>query len=65
MLKLFSANIIIVSKYQIFLKLDVQALIIVNHGGATQRDVLELVKQIKSEVKENFKIELEEEVNIL
>lgn len=42
-----------------------QALIIVNHGGATQGDVLGLVEQIKSEVKDNFKIELEEEVNIL
>ncbi|HOZ53536.1 MAG TPA: UDP-N-acetylmuramate dehydrogenase [bacterium] len=42
-----------------------QALIIVNHGGATQKDVLELVEQIKSEVKDNFKIDLEEEVNIL
>ncbi len=42
-----------------------QALIIVNHGGATQKDVLELVKQIKLEVRDNFKIELEEEVNIL
>jgi UDP-N-acetylmuramate dehydrogenase len=42
-----------------------QALIIVNHGGAKQEDVLNLVKEIKREVKNRFNIDLEEEVNIL
>lgn len=42
-----------------------QALIIVNYGGAKQKDVLELVKNIKTEVKNKFTIDLEEEVNIL
>lgn len=44
---------------------DKQALIIVNHGGATQKDVLGLVEKIKSEVRDKFGIDLEEEVNIL
>lgn len=42
-----------------------QALIIVNYGGAKQRDVLNLVKMIKNEVKNKFNINLETEVNIL
>jgi UDP-N-acetylmuramate dehydrogenase len=42
-----------------------QALIIVNHGGAKQEDVLNLVKEIKREVKNRFDIDLEEEVNVL
>lgn len=42
-----------------------QALIIVNYGGAKQRDVIDLVKKIKLEVSNNFCIDLEEEVNIL
>ncbi|MFA5644013.1 MAG: UDP-N-acetylmuramate dehydrogenase [Patescibacteria group bacterium] len=41
-----------------------QALIIVNHGGAKQADVLNLVGEIKREVKNNFSIDLEEEVNV-
>lgn len=44
---------------------DKQALIIVNHGGATQKDVLNLVGKIKSEVRDKFGIDLEEEVNVL
>ncbi|MDD3711179.1 MAG: UDP-N-acetylmuramate dehydrogenase [Patescibacteria group bacterium] len=42
-----------------------QALIIVNHGGAKQKDVLGLVENIKQEVKNRFDIDLEEEVNVL
>ncbi len=42
-----------------------QALIIVNFGGAKQKDVLDLVKNIKQAVFETFEINLEEEVNIL
>ncbi len=42
-----------------------QALIIVNHGGAKQEDVLNLVKEIKRGVKNSFDIDLEEEVNVL
>lgn len=38
---------------------------IVNTGGATQKDVLELREIIKSKVKEKFGIELEEEVTIV
>jgi len=44
---------------------DKQALIIVNYGGAKQRDVLKLVKIIKNEVRNKFNINLETEVNIL
>lgn len=42
-----------------------QALIIVNHGGARQKDVLDLVENIKTRIKNDFGIELEEEVNIM
>ncbi len=42
-----------------------QALIIVNHGRAKQADVLDLVKNIKQEIKSKFDIDLEEEVNVL
>jgi UDP-N-acetylmuramate dehydrogenase len=44
---------------------DKQALIIVNYGGAKQKEVLNLVKIIKKEVKTKFGLKLEEEVNIL
>ncbi len=44
---------------------DKQALILVNYGGASARQVLNLVKQIKIQVKENFGIKLQEEVNII
>lgn len=42
-----------------------QALIIVNYGGAKQKDILDLVRKIKNGVRDNFSIDLEEEVNIL
>ncbi|MFA5131332.1 MAG: UDP-N-acetylmuramate dehydrogenase [Patescibacteria group bacterium] len=42
-----------------------QALILVNHGGATAKDVLSLVKKVKAGVKKKFGIEINEEVNII
>ncbi|MDX1618663.1 MAG: UDP-N-acetylmuramate dehydrogenase, partial [Balneolaceae bacterium] len=42
-----------------------QALVIVNHGGATGEEILELAQQIKESVAETFGIELVPEVNII
>lgn len=42
-----------------------QALVIVNYGGATADEILELAAEIKSSVKEQFGIELVPEVNII
>lgn len=42
-----------------------QALILVNYGGATAKDLLALAKNIKKTVKKLFAIDLEEEVNII
>ncbi len=42
-----------------------QALVIVNHGGATANDILELANTIQKKVKERFGIELQIEPNIL
>ncbi len=42
-----------------------QALIIVNYGGAKQKDVLSLMELIQKSVKDKFKIDLEPEINIL
>lgn len=42
-----------------------QALILVNYGGASARELLGLVKEIKKTVKKKFNIDLEEEVNII
>lgn len=42
-----------------------QALILVNHGGATAKDVLNLVKKVKAAIKKKFGLEISEEVNVI
>ncbi len=42
-----------------------QALVIVNHGGATGEEILQLANRIKESVKQQFGIELIPEVNIV
>ncbi len=42
-----------------------QALVIVNHGGATGEEILRFAKEIKRSVYEKFEVVLEEEVNII
>lgn len=42
-----------------------QALVIVNHGGATGREILSLANKIMQSVKEKFRISLVPEVNII
>jgi len=42
-----------------------QALILVNHGGASARGTLSLVKKLKAAIKKKFGLDLEEEVNII
>lgn len=42
-----------------------QALVIVNHGGASGAEILELADSIQQAVKDKFEIELVPEVNII
>ena len=42
-----------------------QALVIVNHGNAKGEELLAIIKLIKDSVKKKFKIDLEEEVNLI
>nr|WP_297785261.1 UDP-N-acetylmuramate dehydrogenase [uncultured Allomuricauda sp.] len=42
-----------------------QALVLVNHGNATGKEILCLAKQIQEEVKKVFKIKIQPEVNII
>ena len=42
-----------------------QALVLVNYGEASAKQVLSLVAKVKSEVYKKFKIKLKEEVNII
>ena len=44
---------------------DRQALVLVNHGGATGGEVMALARYVQAQVKEKFGIEIEPEVNIL
>ncbi|HMQ77634.1 MAG TPA: UDP-N-acetylmuramate dehydrogenase [Flavobacteriales bacterium] len=44
---------------------DRQALVLVNHGGATGRDVFDLSERILRDMQARFGVELEREVNIL
>lgn len=44
---------------------DKHALVLVNYGGASGREIYELALDIKSKVKEKFGVELQEEVNIV
>jgi UDP-N-acetylmuramate dehydrogenase len=44
---------------------DRQALVLVNHGGATGGDVMRLAHYVCGKVKENFGVEISPEVNVL
>ena len=42
-----------------------QALVLVNRGGATGKDVLQLCERIRNDVRQRFGVEIYPEVNIL
>lgn len=42
-----------------------QALVLVNHGGATGSEVIALARKVQAEVKQKFGVEIDTEVNIL
>ena len=44
---------------------DKQALVIVNHGGASGKDILSLSEEIQASVFSKFEIQLEREVNVI
>jgi UDP-N-acetylmuramate dehydrogenase len=44
---------------------DKQALVLVNYGGATGEELVNLAKQIISSVEEKFGLNLEMEVNLI